>query len=94
MKNSTILIVAGIIIMIIGGIVLLNTIQAEENKENSAVEKSGNYNIMKRVEVVGNKLRPYEQPPQNPLVAPITIIIFGMVVFAAGAYDAHRSLGG
>ncbi|MFA5207584.1 MAG: hypothetical protein WC428_02890 [Candidatus Paceibacterota bacterium] len=93
MKLSTILIVAGIIIMIIGGIALMNTIQTEKNKEVSSAENSNGYShgekIMKNVEVVGSKLRPHEQMTQNSLAPPIAIIIFGIIVFAGGVYGVR-----
>ena len=82
MKNSTILIVAGIIIMIIGGIVLMNNGQTE-NKSTPTYAKTLS-------EKASETLSHNESSKPFSMPIPVAIIVFGIVVFVAGAYDARR----
>jgi hypothetical protein len=86
MKNSTILIVVGIMIMIVGGIVFMNNGQTE-NKSAPTYNKIATERL---TEVLDNDLHRGSSRPIS-IPTPIAIIVFGMVVLVAGAYDARRT---
>jgi hypothetical protein len=91
MKKSIILIVAGIIIMIVGGIVFVNTIQIRNNDSTSS-----SASVMKHSQDFINRvdLDHRSQPiiPQSQTI-PVAIIVFGIVVFVVGIYDARHTSG-
>lgn len=83
MKNSTILIVVGIIIMIVGGIVFMNN----EQTKNSAAPKKGS------VESAYEAVKLYDSPSKGqgqPLSVPVIMLAFGAVALIAGFYDARH----
>ena len=79
MKFSTILIVVGIMIMIAGGIVFMNTTNTHDAKKTglAAIAESAN--------------NAYMDKPQQPLNTPMMIIFIGIVAVIVGAYDSRRT---
>jgi uncharacterized membrane protein HdeD (DUF308 family) len=88
MKNSTILIVAGIIIMIVGGIVFMNNIQDGSKNlpvsTNSATQKA--HNLF--ADTVNSK------PTNQPLNSSVMMVFIGAIAVVAGIYDSRRTVGG
>jgi len=91
MKTLTvIIIIVGIAVAVIGGIAILNAIQAENNNEAGSTESSSysfGKETLKHLRVVDSKVHSYEQPAQNPLAIPIIVLFMGLIMIVAGAYD-------
>lgn len=87
MKKSTILIVAGIVIMIVGGIVMMNTF-AETQKKTANADHPLNKLIEKQKQMMN-----IDEPKTNPFVSPLIIIIFGAGLIGAGFFagQPHHS---
>jgi CHASE3 domain sensor protein len=85
MKNSTILIVAGIIIMIVGGIVFVNNTQAEDS---IAHPKTSVGKVREALGIAKN----YDSQPTILLNNPMILIIGGgMIMVLIGAYGFLRT---
>ncbi|MFZ2390547.1 MAG: hypothetical protein WAW15_01885 [Minisyncoccales bacterium] len=88
MKNSTILIIVGIAIVVIGGIVFMNTAQVEDNKSTTSTTSG----IERTSKILENDLQQRTSRAVIPSIpTPMIIIVFGIVVLAAGVYDARRT---
>ncbi len=85
MKNSTILIVAGIVIMVIGGIVFMNTF-AETQKKTINADHPLNKLIEKQ-----KQMMKIDEPKNNPFVFPLIIIMFGVGLIGVGFFSSRRA---
>lgn len=89
MKNSTILIVVGTAIAVLGiGIAIMNTAQADDKpvvSTVSGIERTSQM-LEKKIHQQGNSGTMIPSVP-----TPMIIIIFGVVVLAAGVYDSRRT---
>ncbi|MFZ3057557.1 MAG: hypothetical protein WA092_00775 [Minisyncoccales bacterium] len=83
MKNSTILIVVGIIIMVVGGIVLMNSF-AETQKKTANADHPLNKLIEKQ-----KQMMKIDEPKTNPFVSPFIIIMFGAALIVVGFFTGQ-----
>ena len=89
MKNSTILIIVGIAIAVLGiGIAIMNTAQTDDKPAVSTVSgiERTSQMLEKKIHQQGNSGTMIPSVP-----TPMIIIIFGMVVLAAGVYDSRHT---
>jgi len=97
MKFSTILIIAGIIIMIIGGIVLMDNVQEDDIHKNNVQINNGQGNGEDRFKPHLVDLDDATQrannlgKPRLPAVNPVMVFFTGIVMLVVGVYDARRT---
>ena len=98
MKFSTILIIVGIVIAVLGiGIAVMNNVQANDSHANSVQTNNDQIgkdkykpqlvNLEKAAHAADNA---YMDKPQIPTVNPVMLLLIGLAAVIVGIYDSRR----